>query len=224
MKPGPTTPTPTAVRRWIKRHGPGVIFTASDFAHLGSRAAIDQTLSRLTRAGVIRRLGRGIYDHPKVSPLIGPLTPSAEAIAKVIARREGINLKVTGARAANAFGLSTQVPARARFLTEGTPRVRKVAGQTIELSRVTPKRLKGAGTAAGAAVEALRYLGRSGATPKDVQRLVAKLSAEDRREFLELSASAPIWLNRVVREVLGSPSAGSEHSKRRASPKGATRA
>lgn len=210
---------PAAVRRWIKRRGPGLVFTPADLAQLGSRAAVDQALSRLARAGVIRRIGRGIYDYPRVSPRLGPLTPSAEAIAQAIARREGVHVKVSGARAANALGLSSQVPARVTFLTEGTPRVRKIAGQTVELRRAVPKRLKGAGTTAGVAIEALRHLGRAGATPEAVQRLASKLTVEDQRELLALSASAPHWLREVVAKVLASSSAASDgldrHVRRR---------
>lgn len=203
---------PAAVLRRIKRHGPGFVFTPADFARLGSRAAIDQALSRLVRAGEIRRIGRGIYDYPKVSSRLGPLTPSAEAIAGAIARREGVRVHVSGARAANALGLSTQVPARVTFLTEGTPRVRKIAGQTVEFRRAVPKRMKGTGTTAGIAIEALRHLGRSGATPEAVRRLASKLTAKDQRELLALSASAPLWLRETVTKVLTSSSATSEGS------------
>ncbi len=201
----PGASAPVAILRWVKRHGPGFVFTPADLTHFGSRAAVDQALSRLARAGEIRRIGRGIYDYPKVSSRLGPLTPSAEAIATAIARREGVHVKVSGARAANALGLSTQVPAGATFLTEGTPRVRRIAGQTVELRRAVPKRLRGAGTTAGIAIEALRHLGRSAVTPEVVRRLASKLTVEDQRELLALSASAPLWLRQVVARVLATP-------------------
>lgn len=216
MKASRTPPSvPVVVLRHIERRGPGFVFTPADFARFGSRAAIDQALSRLVRAGKIRRIGRGIYDYPKVSSRLGPLTPSAEAIADAIARREGVRVHVSGARAANSLGLSAQVPARVTFLTEGTPRVRKIAGQTVEFRRAVPKRMKGAGTTAGVAIEALRHLGRSEVTSETVRRLASKLSAEDRRDLLALSASAPLWLRDVVAKVLTGPSAVSEGSRHR---------
>jgi hypothetical protein len=211
----PTASTPAAILRWVKRHGPGFVFTPADLTRFGSRAAVDQALSRLARAGEIRRIGRGIYDYPKMNSRLGPLTPSAEAIAAAIARREGVHVKVSGARAANALGLSTQVPATVTFLTEGTPRVREVAGQTLELKRAVPKRLRGAGTTAGIAIEALRHLGRSDVTPEIVRRLASRLSAEDQRELLALSTSAPLWLRRVVVKALESSLARPERSKSR---------
>jgi hypothetical protein len=211
----PSPSTPSAILRWVKRRGPGFVFTPADLTRFGSRAAVDQALSRLTRAGEIRRIGRGIYDYPKMNSRLGPLTPSAEAIAAAIARREGVHVKVSGARAANALGLSTQVPATVTFLTEGTPRVREVAGQTLELKRAVPKRLRGAGTTAGIAIEALRHLGRSGVTPEIVRRPASKLSAEDQRELLALSTSAPLWLRRVVVKALERSPARPQRSKSR---------
>ena len=193
---------PSAILRWIKRRGPGFVFTPGDLTRFGSRAAVDQALSRLTRAGAIRRIGRGVYDYPKQSKRLGPLTPSAESSAAALARREGVRVQVSGARAANALGLSQQVPGRTTFVTEGTPRVRKIAGQTVEFRRAVPKRLKGAGTTAGVAVEAVRHLGRAGATPEAVRRLMARLTADDRQEFLRLSADAPIWVGKMVAGAL----------------------
>lgn len=211
----PNAPTPVAILRWVKRHGPRFVFTPADLTRFGSRASVDQALSRLARAGEIRRIGRGIYDYPKVSPRLGPLTPSAEAIATAIARREGVHVKASGARAANALGLRSQVPDRVTFLTEGTPRVRKIAGQTVEFRRAVPKRLRGAGTTAGIAIEALRHLGRSGVTPEVIRRLASKLTVEDQRELLALSASAPLWLRQLVVKALESSLARPERSKSR---------
>lgn len=63
------------IKRRIIGKGRGAVFTPADFLDLGSRASVDQTLSRLTDQGVIRRLARGIYDYPKTSPRLGRLSP-----------------------------------------------------------------------------------------------------------------------------------------------------
>ena len=65
----------------IRGKGMGFVFTPKDFLDLGSRAAVDQALSRLTRRGTIRRLGRGLYDYPRVSPHLGPLSPPLDLVA-----------------------------------------------------------------------------------------------------------------------------------------------
>src|SRR5579862_7098090 len=130
----------------VRRKGRGYVFTPDEFLSHGTRAAVDQALSRMVRSGEIRRLGRGIYDYPKISSRLGPLTPAPEAIAEALARREGAHLQTSGARAANALGLTTQVPGRLTFLTDGTPRSRRVGNHTIELNHAAPRKLRGAGT------------------------------------------------------------------------------
>jgi hypothetical protein len=192
------------VLRAIKRKGRGYVFTPEDMRSIGSRSAVDQALSRLAGKGEIRRLGRGIYDYPKISDRLGPLTPAPEAIAEALARTEGAQLQTSGARAANALGLTTQVPARLTFLTDGTPRSRRVGRQIIELKRAAPRKLRGAGTTAGAVLQALRYLGQQGVDEGVVRHLSRILTARDKRELKSLISAAPGWARSVVEQIVSS--------------------
>ena len=72
----------------IKGKGRGAIFAPSDLLDLGSRASVDQTLSRLADQGVIRRLTRGLYDYPKISPRFGMVQPAVDDVARAIARKD----------------------------------------------------------------------------------------------------------------------------------------
>ena len=54
----------SAIKKRIIRKGRGTVFTPSDFLTMGSRAAVDKTLSRLVKDGTIRRLTQGVYDYP----------------------------------------------------------------------------------------------------------------------------------------------------------------
>jgi Family of unknown function (DUF6088) len=103
----------------IHGRGRGSVFVPADFLHIGSREAVDVALHRLARKGTVRRLARGVYDFPKEHPVLGPLQPTAEDVAKALAGRDRIRLQPAGAYAANALGLSEQVPAKAVFLTDG---------------------------------------------------------------------------------------------------------
>src|SRR5437016_1179596 len=106
----------------IKRRGRGAVFVPADFLKIGSREAVDITLHRLARKGTIRRLARGVYDFPQDHPVLGQLSPSAEAIAEALAGRDRTRLQPAGSYAANALGLSEQVPAKVIFLTDGPTR------------------------------------------------------------------------------------------------------
>jgi hypothetical protein len=104
----------------MKSGAPGAVFSPRMFDDLARRAAVDQALSRLTKAGKIRRIARGLYDIPKTHPLLGVLSPDPEAIARSIATQAGYRLQPTPAHAANALGLSTQVPAKIVYLIDGS--------------------------------------------------------------------------------------------------------
>lgn len=144
----------------IQRKGRGAVFTPKDFLDLGGRAVVDQTLSRMSRRGTIRRLGRGLYDYPRISPRLGPLSPDLDDVAKAVAKQTDSRLQISGARAANALGLTTQVPAKMVYLTDGPSRRVKVGSQVVQLRHTTPRNLAGAGKPSGMVLQALRYLGR----------------------------------------------------------------
>src|SRR5437588_12899566 len=142
----------------IHGRGRGSVFVPADFLELGSREAIDIALHRLARKGTIRRLARGVYDFPKEHPVLGPLQPSAEAVARALAGRDRTRLQPAGAYAANALGLSEQVPAKAVFLTDGPSRTVKIGQTPIQLRRTTPRNMPAAGRLAGLTIRALRAL------------------------------------------------------------------
>jgi hypothetical protein len=173
---------------------PGSVFVPSDFMDLGSRAAVDQALSRLVRAGILRRLARGIYDRPKRHPRLGALSPSLPVVAAAVARSTRSRLQVSGPQAANQLGLSTQVPARLAYLTDGPTRAIRVGSRRIEFRHASPRTLAGAGTAAGVVVQALRYLGRDGITPEVVARVRNALRQDDRRAVGKHVSRAPAWM------------------------------
>lgn len=121
----------------IHGRGRGSVFVPADFLDCGSREAIDIALHRLARKGTIRRLARGVYDFPKQHPVLGPLSPSVHSVARALAGRDCTRLQPAGAYAANALGLSEQVPAKAVFLTDGPSRTVKIGTTTIQLRRTT---------------------------------------------------------------------------------------
>lgn len=191
----------TAIKKRIQRKGRGSVFTPSDFLALGSRAAVDQTLSRLTKDGTIRRLAQGIYDYPKISPRIGPLSPDPFIVARAIAAKDGHVVQVTPARAANLLGLTKQVPAKPVYLTDGPSRTKHLGNMTVKLKKASPKNLVGTGKHAGLIFQALRYVGKDGVDDHVVKRLAKGLSPSDVGDLVKNSAQAPGWMRPVVQQI-----------------------
>jgi hypothetical protein len=170
---------------------------------LGSREAVDLALHRLVQKKTIRRLARGVYDYPKEHPVLGPLSPSAETVAKALAGRDRTRLQPTGAYAANALGLSEQVPAKVVFLTDGPSRTVKIGPTTIQLRRTTPKNMAAAGRLSGLLIQALRELGQDHVTPARREHLKRTLPVEERKGLVKDLPLAPAWMHPIFRELAG---------------------
>lgn len=203
MKPSRKSPQSIDSRILTAIHGRGrgSVFVPADFLDIGSREAVDVALHRLARQGTIRRLARGVYDFPKEHPVLGPLAPSAEDIARALAGRDRTRLQPAGAYAANALGLSEQVPAKAVFLTDGPARTVKIGPTTIQLRRTTPKNMEAAGRLSGLLIQALRELGQEHVTKERRDHLKRTLPADKRRELLKDLRLAPAWMHPIFREL-----------------------
>ena len=112
----------------------GAPIAAKTLLHMGHRAAVDQALSRLVRRGHLLRASRGLYVRP-VETRYGVRAPSVERVVEAIASQRGESVASSGAAAANALGLSSQVPVRAVYLTSGPSRKLKLGAQIVELKQ-----------------------------------------------------------------------------------------
>jgi hypothetical protein len=177
------------------------VFVPGDFVDLGSREAVDLALHRLAKRETIRRLARGVYDFPRQQPVLGPLSPSVDAVAQALAGRDRTRLQPAGAYAANALGLSEQVPAKAVFLTDGPSRTVKVGPVTIQLRRTTPRNMAAAGRLSGLLIQALRDLDQEHVTPARIEHLKRTLPADQRRELLKDLQLAPAWMHPIFRQL-----------------------
>lgn len=184
---------PDRVMKRVRASGRGSVFTPSDFLAIATRSAVDQALSRLTKGGQLRRLARGLYDFPKLHPKLGPLSPAPDNVARALARESGSHVQITGARAANALGLSTQVPAKSTYLTDGPSRRVMLGKQVVDLRHASPKHLIAPGSAVGTVVQALRHVGAVRAA--DVAQVaVLQLSANDKKTLASAAFQAPAWM------------------------------
>ncbi len=175
------------------------VFSPGHFLDLGTRASVDQALSRLFRAGVLRRVGRGLYDLPRAHPWFGILSPRAEEVAGTVAARGGQKLRMSEAASANALGLSEQVPGKLVFQTDGKSRKLKVAGQEVELRHRPLREMALSAHPTGMIVSALRSMGKNGVNPGQLDTLRASLPAKDRRILLKELPLVPAWMHPFLR-------------------------
>jgi hypothetical protein len=163
---------------------------------------VDVALHRLAAADKIRRLARGVYDYPKRHPRFGRLTPSTDDIARAIARSTNETVVLSGATTANMLGLSTQIPARPVYLTNGTSRTVHVGKQVIRFRHAAPSRMVGHDTKPGSVLRALRFLGRDGIDDVTIAHLRSILNATDLRGLRKLQPDAPSWMRPIIDNIV----------------------
>lgn len=179
------------------------MFTPKDLAALGDPRSVAMALTRIARKGLIRQLARGLYEYPIDHPTFGRIPPSADAIAKALAKRDASRLQPAGAYAANILGLSEQVPTRVVFLTDGASRQVKFGQQEIVLKRTTPRNMTTAGRKSGTLIQALRHIGQRNVDERMLAILRRQLTPKDRAQFVKDLRYAPAWIAEIMRKLGG---------------------
>ena len=178
----------------------GTLLCPSALLHLGSRAAVDQALSRLARKGELMRVCQGVYVRP-VQTRFGPRPPAVDKVLASLSALWGETIVPCGGIAANTLGLTTQVPVRQIFLTSGPNRKLKLGGLTMELRHAPRWQLVAPHRPAGDAVRALAWLG-----PEEVEENLGtiehKLSSKDFEELAATRAVMPSWLAEPVSAMM----------------------
>lgn len=193
------------ITQTVAERAPGAwVCTPGDFLGLGSREAVDQALSRLTKAGKLRRVGHGLYDMPRFSSVLGRSAPAdMDAVVSALARRDGVRIMPDGLVAANRLGLTNAVPAKASYLTDGASRTLKIDGRTVRFRHGKPRIMQWAGRPAAPVVQALDWLGPDAAGDAGVVAMLRRSLPDDVKHDLEQNISdVPGWAAPLVRSIV----------------------
>jgi hypothetical protein len=165
-----------------------------ELLQIGTRAAVDQCLSRLVKAGVIARVSRGVYVKPRMNRYVGAVTPGTNEIVKAKLQAENETVQIHGAEAARQMQLSTQVPTQPIFYTSGSSREFRVGNQRVKLKHVSPRKLALGTRPAGTALSALWYVGKGNVTPSVITKVRQRLSPEEFKLLSESKSAMPSWM------------------------------
>ena len=178
------------------------VCTPRDFLDIGSREAVDQALSRLVKAGRLRRVGRGLYDESRISGVLKRLAPvDLDAAIAAIARRDGIHVMPDGMVAANRLGLTNAVPAKPCYVTDGASRSVEIDGRKIRFRHASPSVMRWAGKASAPVVQALRWLGPAAADAQVASILKRRLPDAVKRDLAQYSCDLPGWALPLARSI-----------------------
>jgi hypothetical protein len=192
------------IKQRIESAERGTLFFPDDFAAIGTSDAIRSALVRLCRSAILVRVAHGIYYYPKIDTKWGSgvIPPGIEEIANGIAKRDKVRIAPTGAYVLNLLGLSTQVPANAVFITDGSPRRVTIGkGKGILFKHTSEMRnFAYQSRLMMLIVTAMREIGEGNVTDtqmKIIKSHLRNVSADEMKKDIQL---APVWVRKKLSE------------------------
>jgi hypothetical protein len=186
----------------LKSREKGIVIFVSDFLDYGNSESVKKALLRLNEKEIIVRLAHGIYLYPKVDKELGILFPSTEDIALAIARRDKVRIIPTGVQALNKLGLSTQVPMKLVYLTDGGTRNIKVGKRTISFRNTSPKNLFMKGEISSMVIQALKTIGNSKLDDSTLLKIQNILKKEKKDNIINDAKLAPVWISKILTQTI----------------------
>jgi hypothetical protein len=132
---------------------------------------------------------------------MGQTGPDTMATVRALMEGSHAQWQFTGAYAANALGLSEQVPAKIIILTDGLARKVPLGKLTLVFRRAAPRNLLGAGRRAGLVIQALRYLKGSAEMDTHVARLRRDLDVGTKKDLTALTPGLPAWMKPLAQQI-----------------------
>jgi 6-pyruvoyl-tetrahydropterin synthase len=182
----------------ISKSSFGEIFFLDDFVRYGSAENIRKVLSRLEEDGFVIRLAHGIYLKPKKDPLLGIIYPTTEEIAKQIAQRDKARIAPTGVMALYLLGLTTQIPLKAVYLTDGSQREIKIGKRTIKFKRTVPRSFAITDELLHLIVQALKELGQNGVSEEFLKKIASSVHRLEPRIVDMQLRFAAVWIQKII--------------------------
>ncbi len=174
----------------------GEILSAETFLHLANRAAVSRALAKLVRQTSLARICRGWYVI-RITTRFGTRASSPSTVLECLAARTGDILVPHGAAAANALGLTTQVPMREIYLTSGRSRQLRFGAMVITIKHAPQWLVMFGNEPAGMAIRALHWSGPEHAN-KAVKKLRRTLTRTDWKRLRACGASLPQWMTCAI--------------------------
>ena len=186
----------------IENFGPNKIFIANDFFDIAGYETVRSTLNRLVEDKEIMRIMKGVYYKPKYIKLIGEYAaPSVNEVANAIARKYNWTIAPSGNTALNLLGLSTQVPAKWTYISDGRYASFSFSNVTIEFKRRNNGDISKMSTLTAMVIQSIKAIGNGRITLKQIDYLRGKLSEKEKSELLADSKTTSAWVYGVIKKI-----------------------
>jgi hypothetical protein len=177
----------------------GSLLAAKQFLALGKRDAVNQALRRLAARGQLVKITRGRYALP-VRSRFGTRPPAPEAVIAQLNQEGAQQLVSSGGAAANALGLTTQMPVQQTYLSRSRSQKLYVFGkEQVTIRPAAAWNFLLADRPAGQAIRALDWLGpdQASAALPTLRRVLPPVEWD---ALHSVRAELPLWLAELLSE------------------------
>lgn len=193
------------IEKRIESKERGVFIFSSDFVDIATPENVTKVLQRMMKAGKIIRVCQGVYYYPRIDTKygLGVIKPTTTEIALAIAKRDGVDIFPTGSYALHALGLSTQVPANAVFITNGSPRKINIGRKKDILFKhsANAHNFEYKSKEMQLVVAALKEIGKGLATEEELTIIKEIVDRVPENQFKHDLALAPNWIIKLIKTL-----------------------
>ena len=174
--------TSEKIRQAIADKTLGAFFSSADFLSVGTRAAVDQALFRMMKAGIIERVARGLYAN-------SGQRVDAQTIANAFAQKTGERVGLAPSEGTDHL---LMVP------TSGLSRTVQAGGHTVQFRRMSPRKVQLAASPKGRVLLELWTRGMQNLSTLDIQRATGDWAEGEMDNY---AALIPAWLRTVIQQA-----------------------
>ena len=186
----------------IKQQQNGTIFSINEFYHLGNVNTIKSILFRLESDGKITRLIDGLYTIPKFRELLQEESyPSVDQVANKLADKFSWTICPSENHALNLIGLSTQVPNKYVFVSDGPYRTYEYRGREIIFKHTSNRFITEYSRNYSLMIQSIKALGKDNIHENDIKRMTTFAKQYIDEDIIDKGKKLPAWIQEVLKKI-----------------------
>lgn len=181
----------------------GEPFTVENLKHYGKWPNIQRSLSRLTRSGEIRRIGKGIYAKPKIVKGI-EIVRTGKLLVECIEKITHETVIISGAHAINILGISSQGQMQEMYYWTGRTKMLNVDGVLVKLQYINKKYVNKSDPLLELLLSSAYFLGKEMFTVETLKLVEHRVGREKILELKQYLPQIPKWVMIVFSQYFNS--------------------
>ncbi len=186
----------------IKQQPKGTIFSINEFYHLGNVNTIKSIFFRLESDKKITRLIDGLYTIPKFSELLQEESyPSVDQVANKIADKFSWTISPSENHALNLIGLSTQVPSKYIYVSDGPYRTYEYRGREIVFKHTSNRFISEYSRNYSLMIQAIKALGKDNIHEYNIKRMAKFYKKYIDEDIIDKGKKLPAWIQEILKKI-----------------------